>query len=180
MAVTNASYMIDLNITDLYMTDTLHFSKEKLNFVKVIQVPANLFCAVLSSYLVSERPLLSLVNVSLFRIVVHSYAVLGMLSLLPDKDHSNFDVMHIAAVQLVTDLAENISFVIEFSIVSKIVDKRIAGIYITTFASLMNLTKFGHKFYIYKAVDQFDIFLPQAVLTIGSLIFAIMLSSRVV
>jgi Na+-translocating ferredoxin:NAD+ oxidoreductase RnfE subunit len=75
-------------------------------------------------------------------------------------------VQHVVAVNLVTDLADNIWFVIVFAIVSKIVDKRIAGIHITLLASLVNMSQFMHKFYIFTLVDKFGIFIPSGVIAI--------------
>ena len=69
-------------------------------------------------------------------------------------------VYHVAAVSLITDLADNIWFVVVFAIVSIIVDKRIAGIHITLLASLTNISQFAHKTYIYSMVDTMGIFYP--------------------
>jgi Na+/melibiose symporter-like transporter len=56
MFVTCASYSIDQNMSPVYLTTDLKFPKESLSGIKIISAPANLICAVLSSYLSSEKP----------------------------------------------------------------------------------------------------------------------------
>lgn len=56
MFATCASYMIDVYISSVYLTNDLNFSKEKLSFVKIISAPANILCAAVSSYASTKRP----------------------------------------------------------------------------------------------------------------------------
>lgn len=84
-----------------------------------------------------------------------------------------------AVVKLLVDLSDNVQFVIMFAIVSKIVDKRITGMHITLLASLINQTSFAHKFYIYDAVEQFGLFIPQCLIAIMSMIVTIYMEDSV-
>ena len=49
-------------------------------------------------------------------------------------------MLHVTVFQLINELAGNIWFVSSFAIVSKIIDKRLAGIHITLLASITNLS----------------------------------------
>jgi len=51
-----------------------------------------------------------------------------------------------------------------------IADRRIAGIHITMLTSLTNMAQFVHKTYIFRLVDTFGLFVPQAILMTSSLI----------
>jgi Na+-translocating ferredoxin:NAD+ oxidoreductase RnfE subunit len=70
----------------------------------------------------------------------------------------------VTAVILLTDFAQNFWFTTIFVIVMKIVDIRIPAIHITLLASVINLSQFFHKFYIFSLVDNFGIFVPQGVI----------------
>jgi len=48
-------------------------------------------------------------------------------------------------------------------------DRRISGIHVTFMACLFNLSQYFHKFYVFRLVDAFGIFMPQAFLTVVSL-----------
>lgn len=74
--------------------------------------------------------------------------------------------MHVTAVVLITELAQNFWFTTSFVIVAFIIDKRIAGIHITLLASIINLSQFSHKFYIFAIVDRFGIFVPQILISV--------------
>lgn len=114
----------------------------------------------------------------MFRIFAHSYSILVLLGNFPNQAelHTDMHVYHVAAVNLICDLADNIWFVVVFAIVSVIVDKRIAGIHITLLASLTNMAQFIHKSYIYQLVDTCGIFYPQMALAAISLIASLMLA----
>ena len=58
----------------------------------------------------------------------------------------------------------------------KITDRRISGIHVTVLAAMYNFGEFMHKFYIFKLVDAFGIFYPQAVM--GSVAIIIWLGLR--
>lgn len=83
MFTTCATYMIDQNLSPVYLTNELKFSREKLSFVKVISAPANLICAVFSSHLAAKKPFTFLVYISIFRIFAHSYSVFVLLGTFP-------------------------------------------------------------------------------------------------
>lgn len=83
---------------------------------------------------------------------------------------SSTNIFHITAVVLTNELADNFWFVTAFAIVAKITDLRIAGIHITLLASLTNQAQFLHKFYIFRLVDSFGPFIPQAIIAVLGLI----------
>ena len=82
---TCASYMTDVYISNVYLTNDLKFSKEKLSFVKVISAPANILCAALSSVASAKRPFTFLWYICMFRIFAHSYSVLVLLGTFPTE-----------------------------------------------------------------------------------------------
>lgn len=137
----------------------------------MISAPANLICVVFSSHLAAKKPFTFLVYVSIFRIFAHSYSIFVLLGTFPNDPalHTDMHVYHVALIQLVTDLADNVWFVAVCAIFCVIVDKRIAGIHITLFASMTNMAQFAHKSYIYTLVDTLGIFIPQAVIAALSL-----------
>ena len=67
-------------------------------------------------------------------------------------------------ILFLTDLIQNFEFVTAFAIMMKITDRRISGIHVTALAAIYNFGEFMHKFYIFKLVDAFGIFYPQAVM----------------
>ena len=71
---------------------------------------------------------------------------------------------------------QNFEFVTAFAIMMKITDRRISGIHVTVLAAMYNFGEFIHKFYIFKLVDAFGIFYPQAVM--GSVAILIWLGLR--
>ena len=95
------------------------------------------------------------------------YSIFVLLRTFPSdplEQQSPFNIFHVTAVILLTDLAQNFWFTTVFVIVASIVDLRIAGIHITLLASVVNLSQFFHKFYIFQLVDNFGIFGPQVVI----------------
>ena len=75
-------------------------------------------------------------------------------------------------------LADVFWFTTSNAVIYKIVDKRIAGIHITLLTSMTNWAQFVHKFYLFKLVDMFGIFVPQIVLgTIGLVVMVMMKST---
>ena len=80
---------------------------------------------------------------------------------------------------LVKELIDNFWFTTSFAVITKIVDKRVAGIHITLLASITNLSQFSHKFYIFSLVQKFGIFYPQMVLGTISTIAALYLGKYV-
>ena len=75
-----------------------------------------------------------------------------------------------ALILFLTDLMQNFEFVTAFAIMMKITDRRISGIHVTVLAAMYNFGEFMHKFYIFKLVDAFGIFYPQAVMATFALL----------
>ena len=170
---TCACYSIDGNVTSVYLTNELHFSKESLSLVKIVSAPANIIVAFASGYFASSKPFTFFFYTSVFCIFACSYSVLVMLQNFPkDKEAqmSSSNIFHITAVVLTTELAGNFWFVTAFAIVAKITDLRIAGIHITLLASLTNQAQFLHKLYIFSLVDNFGPFIPQMIIAALGLI----------
>lgn len=67
-----------------------------------------------------------------------------------------------------------------YSIVFKIADKRISGIHITLLASLSNMCYMGHKLYIFKVVAMFDIWVPQAIISVVVIAVWILFKDRII
>ena len=73
-------------------------------------------------------------------------------------------------------MLENLAFTTDFAIVIRITDKNLAAIHIAVLASLTNFTEFSHKFYTFRLIDAYGIFIPQMVLGSASLAIALYMS----
>lgn len=153
------------------MTDELKFSKESLSFVRVVSAPANIVCAMLSSYLASEKPFKLLYYVTLFCVLIRSYSVLVLVQYFPTdpiEQQSPNNILHMTIITLLKELSDNFHFTTCFAIVANIVDKRITGIHCTLLACAINMSSFSHKFYLFSLVDLYGIFVPQIFLSVLS------------
>ena len=91
--------------------------------------------------------------------------MLVLLATFPAKeDFTVWTTVHVTAVTLVADLMNEFEFVTAFGILLKYVDKRISGIHVTVLAAMYNMCQFLHKLYIFKLIDVFGIFYPQAII----------------
>lgn len=145
------------------MTNELKFSRESLSLMKIVSAPANIICAIISSYLSSEKPFRFFYQITLVCMSLSCYNVLVLLRNFPKdpiEQQSPHNIMHVTTIVLLTELAQNFWFTTSFVIIAFIIDKRIAGIHITLLASITNLSQFTHKFYIFSIVDKFGIFAP--------------------
>ena len=96
--------------------------------------------------------------------------MLVLLATFPAKeDFTVWTTVHVTAVTLVADLMNEFEFVTAFGILLKYVDKRISGIHVTVLAAMYNMCQFLHKLYIFKLIDVFGIFYPQAIISCVSL-----------
>ena len=126
----------------------------------------------MSGYMSSDKPFPLLANAMLLGIICSSYNILILLMTFPEKENiSKWTTAHVMTVNLISDLIGNFEYVTSFSILLQCADKRISGIHVTALAAMSNMTSFLHKFYIFKLIDWFGIFYPQAV--IGALSLAI-------
>lgn len=101
--------------------------------------------------------------------VYNIFVVLGTFPTDQESQQSFGNLLHYGIFEMVQDLSQNLRFVTMFQILFKITDKRIAGIHITLMASLTNQCSFIHKLYIFKLVDKFGIFYPQAAISVVAL-----------
>lgn len=76
---TCACYSIDGNVTSVYLTNELNFSKESLSLVKIVSAPANIIVAFLSGYFAAGKPFTFFYYTTVFCILSRSYSVLVML-----------------------------------------------------------------------------------------------------
>ena len=161
--ITYSAFSIDGNISSVYLTDELKFSKESLSFVKMISAPANIVCSILSGYMSGEKPFTCMRYITLVMIGMCCYNIFVLLGNFPKKpeDQQSFwNLVHVGTTVLVKELIDNFWFTTSFAVITKIVDKRVAGIHITLLASITNLSQFSHKFYIFSLVQKFGIFYP--------------------
>ena len=175
---TCAAYSINGNTSSMYLTDELAFSKESLSLVKIVSAPSNIIVSFLSGWFSQKKPFRFLFWITVSMIITNSYAILIMLNYFPkDKEEqlSTMNIAHVTAVTLINDCLGNFWFVTAFAIVARIIDIRVAGIHITLLASLTNQASFVHKFYIFKLVDKYSIFYPQAALGAMSLLLCVVL-----
>lgn len=121
--------------------------------------------AVVSGYLAAGKPFpLQSYNL-LIGVVISSYSILVLLNTFPAKeDITVWTTVHVTIVTLIGDLISEFEFVTAFGILLKYTDKRISGIHVTVLAAMYNMTSFLHKLYIFKLIDNFGIFVPQAVI----------------
>lgn len=134
--------MIGGNISQVYLTDELKFSKENMSSMQLISAPANILCSVLSGYFSAKKPFTYMFYTSLACICLNSYNVLVLIYRFPrdqTEQQSSFNLGHLAIVNLLQQLADNFWFTTVNAIIMVIADRRIAGIHITMLTSLTNL-----------------------------------------
>jgi len=95
------------------------------------------------------------------------------------KEQTNGTIIHVIILTLLTELAQNCAFVANFSIILRICDKRVSGIYISLLAALTNFSFFIHKTYIFTVVEYFGLFGPQIVISIIALTVNLIFYKRV-
>ena len=143
LITTCACYSIDGNVSQVYMTNELKFSRESLSLMKIVSAPANIICAIVSSYLSSERPFAFFYKITIVCMCLSCYSILVLLRNFPTdpiEQQAPQNIMHVTAVVLLTELAQNFWFTTSFVIIAFVIDKRIAGIHITLLASITNLS----------------------------------------
>ena len=146
--------------------------------IKVVCTPLNIAVAAISGYYASDKPYTLQTWNLLIVMLANSYAVLVLLGTFPSQEEMTYQTtIHVSIVQMVVDLIENFEFVTQFAILLKNTDKRIAGIHVTLLAAMTNMCSFLHKLYIFKVIDVFGIFYPQAVILGISLILWLFMRS---
>ena len=138
--------------------------------IQLICTPLNIVFAFVSGYLASGKPFPLQSNNLIIGMVINTYSVLVLLQFFPAKeDFTVWTTVHVTVVTLIADLINEFEFVTAFGILLKYVDKRISGIHVTVLAAMYNMCQFLHKLYIFKLIDIFGIFYPQAVIFCVSL-----------
>ena len=101
----------------------------------------------------------------LLSMICSCYNILILLWTFPEKDQITYwTTAHVLTVNLISGLVSSFEYTTSFAILLKCADKRISGIHVTAFAAMTNMSSFLHKFYIFKLIDWFGIFYPQAVI----------------
>jgi len=121
LIATCACNSIDSNVSQVYMTNDLKFSRESLSLVKVVSAPANIVCAILSSYLSSAKPFKFFYYTTCWCMFMSCYSIFVLLRTFPSdplEQQSPFNIFHVTAVILLTDLAQNFWFTTVFFIVA--------------------------------------------------------------
>jgi len=160
---------INMSAGWIYLTKELNFPKESLSFLSFISAPSSIIVSLLSSYVSKDKPFKVLAYMYLASIFINNYHIFVILRTFPTKveDQTSFwNLAHLGTFNFLSDVIMSFRMVTFYSIVFKIADKRISGIHITLLASLSNMCFMGHKFYIYKVVEMFDIWIPQAVISV--------------
>ena len=83
--LTEASYVINQNMSSVYLTSELGFSKERLSFINLALGPCEMITTLLSSYLASERPFHVLYKITMFQIFANSYSLLVLCQTFPPR-----------------------------------------------------------------------------------------------
>ena len=83
LIITCACYSIDSNVSQVYMTNELKFSRESLSLMKIVSAPANIICAIVSSYLSSERPFRFFFQITIVCMCLSCYSILVLLRNFP-------------------------------------------------------------------------------------------------
>ena len=108
----------------------------------MVSAPANIISSLISSYISSEKPFTYIYYTTLVCIMISLYNVLVLCQFFPRDPEAQQDkltIIHVSAVTLLNELAQNVWFVITFALIAQIVDKRLAGIHITLLVSLTNM-----------------------------------------
>lgn len=143
IVLTYSANTINQNISQVYLTDELKFSKESLSSIRIISAPANILASIMSGYLSASKPFTFMYQMSLLCVVVSSYAVLVLIWNYPKdpvEQHTPFNLGHMTAVTLANEIAQNFWFTTSNAIIMVIADRRIAGIHITLLTSLTNFS----------------------------------------
>ena len=176
-----ASNSIYNNIASVYLTNDLGFPKETLSLIQVVCTPLNILFAVISGYLASSKPFVIHSTAVFIEMALNTYGVLVLLQTFPAVgDITFYTTAHVTILTLLNDLVSNFVYVAEFAILMKYTDKRISGIHVTVLAAMSNMCSFLHKTYIFKLIDLFGIYYPQAVIaSIGCTVFLALRSTYV-
>ena len=87
-------------------------------------------------------------------------------------------MLHVSGYMLILNLVQTFTMVSTFGFFMACTDKRISGIHVTFLACMSNQTQYFHKWYVFWFVEQFGIFVPQAILLAISLVSCIVLGDR--
>ena len=161
--IAKASTSIYGQIGTIYLTNDLGYSKENLSLVKIICTPVNIFLAVISGYLGNNNAFAYTYYLLIALCIVSSYAVLVLIGTMPtDKAEQNtlFVYLHVSALTFVLDLLDELLQTLTFGILMARTDKRVSALHVTVLASLLNMTGFIHKVYIFWLVEKFGIYYP--------------------
>ena len=163
--------MIYSNIGTVYLTNDLGYDKENIAFASVVTTPLNICFSLYVGYLASKSPIKCITYSLIFNILSSTYAVLYMFQYFPTKEEiSNLTIVHVAFVNCMMSFNYNFGYVADFGMIMKVTDKRISGIHVTVLAAISNFSSFVHKFYIFYVIEHFGIYIPQAILSVISLI----------
>ena len=79
-----------------------------------------------------------------------------------DKVEQNtlFVSLHVSGVTFVLDLLDELLQTLTFGILMARTDIRVSALHVTVLASLLNMTGFMHKVYIFWLVEKFGIYYP--------------------
>jgi hypothetical protein len=153
-------------IGKVYLTDDLGYDKIVLSQMRVICTPISIMLCSRFGYLAKQEPFENMFRMAVLYVIMCSYYVLVLLYTMPtskEEQESTFVYCHMLVVSLIFDVLGEIESTIVYGILFKRTDKRCSAIHVTIFASLLNMTYFMHKLYIYYLVEYVSIFLPQIV-----------------
>ena len=77
---------------------------------------------------------------------------------------------HVVSVSFVAYCCESLQFILMFAICFRVCDKRFTSVYVTSYATMSNMAGTMHNFYIYKLVDMLDIYYPQLMISVVSIV----------
>lgn len=109
---------IQLNITQVYLTNDLGFPKETLSMIKVIAFPVSVLATVLLGYFPANN-LFKRIHFFMFLYLgVSTYSVLGMMYFFPAQDQITWwTTAHVVVVMFTTELVRDLYMTTSFCIV---------------------------------------------------------------
>eukprot|EP00347_Sterkiella_histriomuscorum_P017778 403348030 len=168
--ILNAGLAIDGGVSQIYLTNELGFSKENFSLIQLISAPTEILYSLIGGYFNSKSPFKFTLYMSILCLFTSSYTILVLFATFP-KEPSTWTFIHVIGLTLFKSFVQTCFFTAKFATVFRICDKRISGLFITLMATLSNLSYSIHKLYIFKIVEYFGIFIPQAMITVIVIIY---------
>lgn len=83
LCVSSTMFQIPMNLSGVYLTKELQFSRESISFIKTLMIPFNLTIPFVTNLISKDRPVSKMVNLSYSAIFMSNYCVFVLLGMFP-------------------------------------------------------------------------------------------------